>query len=285
MIEFRNVAYSYPAAEKKALKNINLKINKGEFVALIGENGSGKTTLCKCINGIIPHSERGCLSGQVLVKGRSTAELPTAGLAREVGIVLEDPETQLFTTSVANEIAFGAENLNLPPQEILKRMEWALHLVRLEGLEKQAPSTLSGGQKQRLAIAAALVMKPDIMVLDEPSSQLDPLGTEELFQVIKELKNRYGMTIVMASHKMEELIRFADKVCVLQEGEILAFESPESIFTNKTLFENLQLDMPHGFKLANYLEAHRISIKNCRTIQESKEAIKKLLSRDSPEHE
>jgi len=277
-IEFKDVRYRYPRAKKNVLKNINLSIKKGEFVVVVGENGAGKTTLCKCINGIIPHSERGRLRGEVLVDGHDTTKISTADLARKVGIVLEDPETQLFTTSVANEIAFGAENLNVPVNEILERIAWALKVVRLEGFEDRPPSALSGGQKQRLAIAAALAMKPEVMVLDEPTSQLDPLGTEDVFKVIQKLKEEYRMTIIMVSHKVEEIIRFADKVCVLHGGKVAAFDSPGVIFKNKRLFEEVRIKTPYSFKLANYLNENGIVMNGCISIDESVTEIKRILS-------
>jgi energy-coupling factor transport system ATP-binding protein len=277
IIEFKDVRYRYPRTKMNVLKRINLSVKKGEFVVIMGENGAGKTTLCKCINGIIPHSERGRLRGEVLVEGHDTTEIATADLAQKVGIVLEDPETQLFTTSVANEIAFGAENLNTPVDEIMERIAWALKVVRLEGFDDRPPTALSGGQKQRLAIATALAMKPEVMVLDEPTSQLDPLGTEEVFEVIQKLKEEYEMTIIMVSHKVEEIIRFADKVCVLHEGSILAYDIPGVIFKDKKLFEDVQINTPYTFKLANYLKEHGVSMNDCITVDESVEEIKRIV--------
>ena len=213
------------------------------------------------------------------MEGQDTVEISTAALAQKVGIVLEDPETQLFTTSVANEVAFGAENLNIPVEEIRKRIDWALKVVRLEGFNDRPPTALSGGQKQRLAIAAALAMKPDIMVLDEPTSQLDPLGTEEVFEVIQELKEEYGMTIVMVSHKVEEIIRFADKVCVLHNGKILAYDRPEIIFKDQRLFEEVQINTPYSYKLAGYLEETAgVVMKDCVTVDECVSEIRNIVA-------
>ena len=279
IIQFKDVRYRYPRTKKSVLKDINLNIKRGEFIAVVGENGAGKTTLCKCINGIIPHSERGRFKGTILVDNMNTRETETVVLAQKVGIVLEDPETQLFTTNVANEVAFGPENLNIPVDEILKRVAWALKVVRLEGYEDRPPTALSGGQKQRLAIAAALAMKPEIMVLDEPTSQLDPLGTEEVFQVIQKLKEDYGMTIIMVSHKVEEVIEFADRVCVLSHGRIKAIDEPGVIFKDRSLFAEVQINTPYTFALANYLQEYgNITMKDCITIDEGIAEVGRILS-------
>lgn len=162
----------------------------------------------------------------------------------KIGIVLEDPETQLFTTKVFNEVAFGAENLGLPREEIIKRAKWALKVVRLEGYEERHPTMLSGGQKQRVAIASALTMRPDIMVLDEPTSQLDPIGTIEVFEVVKELKQKYGMTIIMVTHKSEEIAAFADNVLVINQGELLTFGTPKEVFSNKEVIKKAWITIP-----------------------------------------
>lgn len=279
IIQFSGVKYRYPRTKKNVLKDINLNIRKGEFIAIVGKNGAGKTTLCKCINGIIPHSERGRLRGEILVDNLDIKRTSTAILAQKVGIVLEDPETQLFTTKVMNEVAFGPENLNIPVDEILERVAWALKVVRLEGYEDRPPASLSGGQKQRLAIAAALAMKPEIIVLDEPTSQLDPLGTEEVFRVIQNLKKEYGMTIIMVSHKVEEVIEFADKVCVLHNGSIKGFDKPGIIFKDKELMDEAHINTPYTFALANYLKDHgNIKMRDCSTVDDAIIEIKNIVN-------
>lgn len=277
IIEFDNVSYRYPRCDEFVLKDINLDIQEGEFLAIIGENGAGKTTFSKCINGIIPQSERGKLVGEVRVDGVSTKKASVSQISQKVGIVLEDPETQLFTTKVVNEIAFGPENLNKPVKKILETIDWVLDVVRLNGYEERSPSALSGGQKQRLAIAAALSMRPDIIVLDEPTSQLDPLGTDEVFEVIEELKCKYNMTIIMVTHKTDKIIQFADRVGVLKDGKVIKCATPDIIFKEKDLLEKINVKMPSIYALINYLEDAGVEVCDFSTKEDGIEAIKDCL--------
>ena len=253
VIRFENMSYRYPRRKNWVLKDINLEIHKREFVAIMGANGAGKTTLCECINGIIPNSAQGKMKGRVVVNGKDTQETEVAELATQVGIVLEDPETQLFTTVIRNEVAFGPENLKVDPDEIRRRVEWALKVVGLEEYADRQPTALSGGQKQRLAIATALAMGTEIMVLDEPTAQLDPLGTRDVFEVIRELKESLGMTIIIATHKSEEIAEFADKVCVLKEGTVQAYDTPRVIFSDTELLMENWIRPPQVSELASYL--------------------------------
>ena len=285
IIRFEQVSYRYPRTKEWVLKGLDFSIKKGEFIALIGENGAGKTTLCKCLNGIIPHTERGKMKGNVFAAGLNTRSAYTSELALHVGIVLEDPDTQLFTTTVLSEIAFGPENLKQDPEEIKKSAKWVLDVVRLEGYENRPPTALSGGQKQRVAIASVLSMKPEIIVLDEPTSQLDPLGTEEVFEVIQELRINYGMTIVMASHKMEEIIRFTDRVMVLHEGEVLAFDTPQKVFQNEELFKQVLVDIPSPIELSTYLQKRDVPVHTFSTIEEGEKEIRRRLGSLEAVHE
>lgn len=249
-----NLSFKYPRSNRYALKNVNLTLKRGEFVVLMGANGAGKTTLCLTFNGIIPKSQPGKMSGRVITAGLDTREASIAQLATKVGIVLQDPETQLFTTKVANEVAFGPENLGLPREEIQERVAWALEAVRLGGCEDRAPTALSGGQKQRLAIAAAISMRPEILVLDEPTSQLDPVGSVEVFSVVKELNEKYNITIFMATHHAEEVAEFADRIVVLNEGELVATGTPKEIFSQSELLEACRIRPPQVASLSSALE-------------------------------
>ncbi len=268
MIEVINLSYRYPRTKKPVLSNISFKVKTGEFIAIMGKNGAGKTTLCQCLNGIIPNSKRGLMKGRVQVAGLDTRAVPIAKLAQKAGMVLDDPETQLFTTKVSSEIAFGPENLSVPVKEIEKIISWALGVVQLEGYENRLPTALSGGQKQRLAIAAVLAMKPEVLILDEPTSQLDPVGTLEVFEIIRKLKEKHRMTIVMATHKSEEIARFADKVLVLDEGEVLAFDTIEKIFKNSALLEKAWIKPPQVSELAYYLKSRGLGIAEFPILQE-----------------
>jgi len=244
IINFENVSFAYSREKKRALDGVELSVTEGEFLAVMGENGAGKTTFCRLINGIIPHCTYGRLSGTVTVDGVCTRESSVPQLALKVGMVLDDPDAQIFTSSVLNEAAFGPENLLLPPGEIRDRAEWALSAVGLEGFESRRPSTLSGGEKQRLAIAAALAMKGKILVLDEPLCRLDPQGEQEVMSVLQDIRRKYNMTVVMAAHESGRIAGFADRVCVLKNGRVAAIDSAVNIFANHALLEENGIQPP-----------------------------------------
>lgn len=249
------MSYRYPHARRYALKHITVTIDAGEFICLLGENGAGKSTLCQIVNGVIPHSRGGRMHGDVVVGGLSTRGATVAQLSRRVGIVLEDPESQLFTTSVLSEVAFGPENLGIEREEILRRARHALRAVQLSEVEDLPPSALSGGQKQRLAIAAALAMRPDILVLDEATSQLDPVGTREVFSVVRQLNEEHGMTIVMATNKGDEVAEFCDRVLVLHQGELIAQGDVRDVFADVELLDRVMIRTSQASQLATYLAA------------------------------
>ncbi len=278
IISVEDYSYRYPAAKVNALKEISLQIEKGEFMAIMGSNGAGKTTLCQTLNGIIPLSQGGRWKGQVVVAGQVTHETTVAHLAQEVGVVLQDPESQLFTTKIMHEVAFGPENLNWEVPLIKERVEWALDVVRLKGMEERPPSALSGGQKQRLAIAAALAMQPNVLVLDEPTSQLDPMGTMEVLEVVQELREKYNMTIVIATHKSEEIVKFADRVAVLDDGKLLACDHPRKIFNQIDLIKKAWIRFPQVSELALELAEMDLELGTFPIfLEEMEEALKNLL--------
>ena len=262
VIALQNVSYRYPRSDRYVLKHLNLEIGRGEFITIVGENGAGKTTLCQILSGIIPQSQGGRLLGDVKVCGLDTKTTNLSILSQKVGIVLEDPETQLFTSTVLQEVAFGMENLQLAKDEILERARWALDVVTMNGFENRHPHNLSGGQKQRIAIASVLTMRPDILVLDEPTSQLDPVGTVEVFEVIKRLKEEYGMTIVMATHKSEEIALFADRLMVIGDGEIMRFAPPREIFSDTELVSKAWITRPQVSALYYGLKDQGIALEN-----------------------
>jgi energy-coupling factor transport system ATP-binding protein len=244
IVEIKNISYKYPRSVDFVMDQISLDIYAGEFLGIIGPTGAGKTTLCLALNGIVPQFYSGKFFGSVHVAGLDTLDHPISELARHVGQVFEDPETQLISTSVQNEIAFAMENLLFDREEILARIPEVLHAVRLEGTESKHPAELSGGQKQRLAIAAALAVRPDIMVLDEPTSQLDPVGAEEVFATVRELNREQGKTIVMASHAAEEMAEYADRLALLSHGKLVACGTPDEIYSDIELLTSNNLRPP-----------------------------------------
>ncbi|WP_013322343.1 ABC transporter ATP-binding protein [Gloeothece verrucosa] len=225
------VSYLYPSSRDAVLKDISLEIYPGEFLGLIGPTGAGKSTLCLALNGIVPQFYGGRFFGHITVAGKDTLDSPITELSRYVGMVFEDPEMQLTSTSVENEIAFALENLSVPRDEIISRIPRVLEAVRLEGYEQKNPQELSGGQKQRLAIACVLALQPSLLILDEPTSQLDPIGSNEVFATVKELNQELGISILMVSHAAEEMAQFADRMAFLSDGKLLALGTPDQIYS------------------------------------------------------
>ena len=230
LVRIQNLSYQYPRATELALREISLVLHRGEFLGIIGPTGAGKTTLCLTLNGIVPQFYGGRFFGHVSVAGLDSIETPIHRLAEHVAVVFQDPETQLVANSVEDEVAFALENLNVPRDEIKRRIPQALALVRLDGAEKKHPSKLSAGEKQRLAIAAALAMHTKVLVLDEPTSQLDPMGSQQVFATLRELKSQLGITIVLASHASEELAESVDRVALLDSGRLIDVDVPGRVF-------------------------------------------------------
>jgi energy-coupling factor transport system ATP-binding protein len=252
-VTINDLAFSYEDSPSPALTGINLRFSAGEFVLLTGATGAGKSTLCYCINGLIPNSIRGKYSGEVLIDELRVGETEVKDICIRVGSVFQDPESQILTTTVEEEVAFGPENLGVKPVEIQERVAFALGAVGLQDMRDRFPYALSGGQKQRLAIATALAMLPQVLVLDEPTAQLDPKGTEEVFSVVKDLNKRYGKTIIIAEHKLDDLLRFVDRMVVLSHGRIVAAGKPQEILRKPEVRDNRNLRMPQLASLFNLI--------------------------------
>lgn len=236
IIEVRGVSFSYPGVEAKTLKNINLEIKKGEFVLISGTSGSGKTTLAKCLNGIIPHLSEGNLEGDIIINGMDTQGVPMHELSSEIGMVFQNPEDQIFSIRVEDEVAFGVECQGYTKEEIQKRVQYGLQKLRLEDIKKQITFSLSGGQKQKVSIASNLAMLPSILILDDPTTDLDPISKQEVMDIISELKEEIDTTFLIIEHDLNDLIEFIDRVIIMHEGEILHNGNPCEIFI--TILEN-----------------------------------------------
>ena len=234
-VQFENLSFVYQGAEKKALDNVSLEIEEGDFVTWMGHTGAGKSTLMYCLNALIPSFVRGKLEGKGVVLGRDISQSRTAEMSGDVGLVFQDFEAQLFSTNVELEIAFGMENLGVPRGEMRHIIDELLPLVRLEGLRDREPSTLSGGQKQRLAIASVLAMRPCLLAMDEPTTDLDPIGKWEILQLARRLRGR-GMTMILIEHETEEALD-SDRVVLLKEGKILREGPPAEILSDCQLLE------------------------------------------------
>jgi energy-coupling factor transport system ATP-binding protein len=243
IIKIENLSYTYPSTTK-ALTDISLEVYPGEYLAIVGANGAGKTTLCMFLNGVIPNVVGGRVGGSVRVCGMDTFEHHVYDIAQHVGLVLQDPESQLFSADVRSEIAFAAENRGVPREEIIERMQEVLKIVRLEELASRLSDELSGGQKQRLAIAGNLIVRPQVLVADEPTSQLDPVGKEEVFSTLSSLNKDFGMTVVIASHDVDEIERYADRVVVLDHGRIILQGPPDRVFREVETLDRMFVHVP-----------------------------------------
>lgn len=233
VIETKKLTYTYPGGTKPSIRDISIKIEKGEFVLITGPSGCGKTTLCRCFNGLIPHFYQGELKGEVFVTGLKVAEHPIYELAKHVGLVFQNPENQLFALSVEKDVAFGLENLGMAREEIRKRVDWAMKLTGIYELRERAPNELSGGQQQRVAIASVLAMQPEVIVLDEPTSFLDPLGAKKIFEVIYELNRKLGITVVLVEHRLDLTARYADHIIIIDNGKVVLEGKPREILSSE----------------------------------------------------
>ncbi|AKX96098.1 ABC transporter ATP-binding protein [Neomoorella thermoacetica] len=256
LIEIRNLEFTYKGGTQPALKGIDLDINPGEFIVIMGHSGAGKSTLCLTLNGLVPNLKKGAFKGEVKIKGTPTAGHKVSHFARTVVLVFQDFETQLFSTSVELEVAFGPENFNVPPEEIKERVREALQKVRLTGFENRQPANLSGGQKQRLAIASVLSIQPEIICMDEPTTDLDPVGKYEVFSIASALRQEKHMSMIIVEHEVEEALE-ADRIILMKEGTILAQGTPREILSQSDLLAGCAvkpLDMAELFGRLGFKE-------------------------------
>lgn len=260
VIKTSDLTYSYPGATKPSIEKVSLTINKGDFVILTGPSGCGKTTLCRCFNGLIPHFYNGTLEGKITVAGLDVADHQIHQLANHVGLVFQNPENQLFALSVEKDVAFGLENFAVSRDEMRKQVDWALKMAGITELAERPPHELSGGQQQRVAIASVLAMKPDIMILDEPTSFLDPVGAEKIFEVINDLNKKLGITIILVEHRLDLAAKYANHVIVMDEGKIALTGSPRDIFTSEKA-RLIGVGIPKATKLYQHLKQNGIDLK------------------------
>ena len=276
LIEIQNVSYAYEDAAAKALNNVSLTINDGEFVAVVGHNGSGKSTLAKHLNALLLPTE-----GKVLVDGMDTAdEADTLSIRQRAGMVFQNPDNQLVTTIVEEDVAFGPENIGVPGNEIRTRVDRALAAVGMEKYAHSAPNMLSGGQKQRIAIAGMLAMQPKVLVLDEATAMLDPKGRRDIIDLVTKLHKENGITVVMITQYMEEAIG-ADRVAVMSGGELILEGTPKEVFSQDELLHKHRLDVPVMQQLANRLNARGANLpKSILSVEGMAQAICLSLSKN-----
>lgn len=285
-IKIENLTHIYMPGtpfEKVALNNINLTIDKGDFVAVIGHTGSGKSTLIQHINGLMTPT-----SGSVMVDdidiNKDKANL--IEIRKKVGIVFQYPEYQLFEETIEKDIAFGPKNLHLPEEEIHERVKSSMEMVELnyKKFKDKSPFDLSGGQKRRVAIAGVIAMKPNVLILDEPTAGLDPKGRDEILDQIKKLHDEYNMTIIIVSHSMEDVAKIANTVVVMNNGEIVLKGTPKEVFKQSDLLESIGLGVPQVTYLMKALKKKGFNVsEDAYTIEQAKEELLKLFSTNSRE--
>lgn len=276
ILEVRELSHVYSAGtpfEHRALDSINLSVDEGEFIALIGHTGSGKSTLIQHLNGLLRPT-----AGQVNFRGRNIFS-DTAELRRirfRIGLLFQYPEYQLFEETVAQDIAYGPANMGLSNDEITQRVSDALEAVGLpQEIAERSPFELSGGQKRRVALAGVLAMQPEVLILDEPTAGLDPVGREEMFALIRALHKKRGTTIILVTHSMEDAARVASRLVVMREGRLLLSGSPSDVFAQAELLEHSGLAVPQVTKIMLELKKRGLPVKaNCYTVEQ---AVKQLM--------
>lgn len=259
MIECRNLIFKYTAGEnqeeKIAINDVNLQIKEGEFIAILGHNGSGKSTMAKHMNALLIPTE-----GKMLVNKMDTSDMNNLWNIRETaGMVFQNPDNQLVATIVEEDVAFGPENLGVPPEEIRKRVDEALERVGMSEYKRHAPHLLSGGQKQRIAIAGILAMKPKCIIFDEPTAMLDPSGRKEVLDTIIDLNKNYGITVILITHYMDEAAK-ADRIVVMDKGKLILDGKPRDVFSNVEKMKSIELDVPQVTELSYELQKAGINI-------------------------
>lgn len=259
LIELKDIEFTYRGSSNQALKGISLSIEPGEFVGIIGPTGAGKSTLCWVISGVIPQIILGKLKGSATVKGLSARKTPVAEISQIIGLVQQDAEAQLLMTDIEKEIAFPLENLRLPPEEIDRRLNYVLDLVDLKSERLRHPFYLSGGQKQRVAVAAALAMEPEVLILDEATSELDPIGAEEVHNLACSLKKQ-GKTIIMIEHNIDELAKVADRIIVMDQGSILMDAPIREVLSRVDFLQDMGIYPPQVTQTAYAMKQMGINI-------------------------
>ncbi len=272
-VDVQDVSYAYEDAEQSALTHIDFQAEKGEFVAVLGHNGSGKSTLAKLINALYLPTQ-----GRVVVCGLDTSkEKDTWVIRQHAGMVFQNPDNQIVATVVREDVAFGLENLGVPTEEMIPRIDAALEAVRMTEFAGTAPHMLSGGQKQRVAIAGILAMQPDVLVLDEATAMLDPTGRQEVIKTVMKLNREQGITVVWITHFMEEAA-LADRVVVMSDGRVVLSDTPRNVFGQVETLRSLQLDVPPMAELNQMLVAEGMPIDNgILTVEEMVRELRNIL--------
>lgn len=276
MLKIEDLHYTYEDGTP-ALNGIDLEIEKGEFVAVLGSNGSGKSTLIRHLNGLFKPS-----LGRVLFQGKVLGDVEDQEVFSKIGIVFQDPDDQLFASTVEEDVAFGPTNMGLPPEEIKERVHQALHMINMQEFARKSVHALSHGQKKRVCIAGILAMQPEIIILDEPTAGLDPMGVHSLMHLLEELNREKGITMIMATHVVDLVPLFMSKIAILSKGEVLRCGNPDEVFGDAEVLERAKLHLPliaelmHILKTRDNVKLHHIPL----TVGEARREILRLLTVD-----
>ena len=276
-ISAKNLSFKYAGAETPSMENVSISIEKGEFVILTGPSGCGKTTLCRCLNGLIPNFYTGNLTGELEVNGVNVSGKTTAELSSHVGFVFQNPENQLFSLSVERDVGFGLENMGVPREEAIERVQWAMRATGIFDLREKAPYELSGGQQQRAAIAGILAMRPSILVLDEPTSFLDPKSAEEIVAVIAKLSHDIGLTTLLVEHRLDIVSRYANRVIVMDRGKVELNGTPSEVYNDQARL--IGVGLPRVTMLFHLLRTAGFEVTNPITVEQASEDLRRLLTK------
>jgi len=281
LIRIRELNFTYNGADRPALRNINLTIGDGQFVLITGASGGGKSTLCRVFNGLVPHFYGGKIGGHAGVQGMDILETPPRELATKVGMVFQDPENQLVTTDVEREIAFGLENLGYPKNLIARRIEEALDTAGIARLRFARNNELSGGEKQKVAIASVLALHPEILVLDEPTSELDPQSAEEVLRLLERLNDELGLTVILIEQRLDRVIHLVDRMLVMGDGKIIADGTPGEVMGGDS--QGLGIGLPPVIRLMRELKSHDASPDGLPlTVKDARLRLQKVLQSVKP---
>ena len=278
IIQANHLTFTYTGASRPSIQDISIEISSGEFVVLTGPSGCGKTTICRCLNGLIPNFYSGDFAGELVVDGMNVKERTTAELAAHVGLVFQNPENQLFSLSIERDVAFGPENMGLSRDETRKRVDWALDATGITNLKDKPPYELSGGQQQRAAIAAVLAMQPKVIILDEPTSFLDPKSALEILEVVSTLNKQLGITIVLVEHRLDIVSRHANRVIVMDDGKIVLDGTPREVYGEQARL--IGIGLPRVTTLFHLLRKEGLEFSQTpTTVDEAAIELRKMLNK------
>ncbi len=279
-IQCDHVTFRYPTSKTDVLTDISLTVRKGEFLGVTGPTGAGKTSLCMAMNGLVPNYTMGSFAGQVFVKGKNTREHPIAELSAEVGLVFQDPESQLIMSTVEEELMFGPISHGRTRKEALEATHEIAKILAITHLLKRSPQTLSGGQKQRVAIGAALTINPDVLVLDEATSELDPVTVHRVFELCKTLHDQFSKTIIIVSHEIELLSQYAERVVLISDGQVVLDKNPREVFRNVDLLNKTGIRLPQVTELALHLREKGVPFMDTPlTVEDCVEGLKLIVGK------